>query len=201
MTLLKRRGALAALVALVAATLAACSAEQKPAFKGIDITGAEYARQLALPDASGKPRTLDDFKGKVVVVFFGFTQCPDVCPTTLAEIAEIKQKLGADGAKVQAVFVTVDPERDTPEIVGAYVAAFGTDFIALRGTLEQTTAAAKEFKVFFAKVPGKTAGSYTLDHTAGSFVFDPKGKVRLFVRQGGGVDAMAGDIKLLLGGA
>ena len=201
MTILHRRTVVAALAASVAAALVACSAEQKPAFKGIDITGAEYARQLALPDASGKPRTLDDFKGKVVVVFFGFTQCPDVCPTTLAEIAEIKQKLGADGAKVQAVFVTVDPERDTPEIVGAYVAAFGTDFIALRGTLEQTQAAAKEFKVFFAKVPGKTAGSYTLDHTAGSFVFDPKGRVRLFVRQGGGVEAMAGDIKLLLAGA
>ena len=190
-----------AVVALAAAALAACSAEQKPAFKGIDITGAEYARQLNLPDASGKPRSLADFKGKVVIVFFGFTQCPDVCPTTLAEIAEIKQKLGADGDKVQAVFVTVDPERDTPEIVAAYVAAFGRDFVALRGTLEQTQAVAKEFKVFFAKVPGKSAGSYTMDHTAGSFVFDPKGKVRLFVRQGGGVEAMAGDVKLLLAGA
>jgi len=198
MTHLSRRTAIAA---LAAAGLAACSAAQKPAFKGIDITGAEYARHLDLPDASGKLRSLADFKGSVVVVFFGFTQCPDVCPTTLAEIAEIKQKLGADGAKVQAVFVTVDPERDTPEIVGAYVAAFGRDFVALRGTLEQTQAAAKEFKVFFAKVPGKTAGSYTMDHTAGSFVFDPKGKVRLFVRQGGGVEAMAGDVKLLLGGA
>ncbi len=190
-----------AIAALVVVGLGACSAEQKPAFKGIDITGAEYARQLALPDASGKPRSLADFKGKVVVVFFGFTQCPDVCPTTLAEIAEIKGKLGADGDKVQAVFVTVDPERDTPEIVGAYVAAFGRDFVALRGTVEQTQAAAKEFKVFFAKVPGKTAGSYTMDHTAGSFLFDPMGKVRLFVRQGGGVEAMAGDIKLLLAGA
>ncbi len=195
---LNRRTAIAA---LAAAALAACSAEQKPAFKGIDITGAEYARQLNLPDATGKPRTLADFKGKVVIVFFGFTQCPDVCPTTLAEIAEIKQKLGADGDKVQAVFVTVDPERDTPEIVAAYVAAFGRDFVALRGTLEQTQAVAKEFKVFFAKVPGKSAGSYTMDHTAGSFVFDPKGKVRLFVRQGGGVEAMAGDVKLLLAGA
>jgi protein SCO1 len=198
MTHVNRRSAIAA---LAAAGLGACSAEQKPAFKGIDITGAEYARQLNLPDASGKPRTLADFKGKVVIVFFGFTQCPDVCPTTLAEIAEIKQKLGADGDKVQAVFVTVDPERDTPEIVGAYVAAFGRDFVALRGTLEQTQATAKEFKVFFAKVPGKSSGSYTLDHTAGSFVFDPKGKVRLFVRQGGGVEAMAGDVKLLLAGA
>ena len=195
---LNRRTAIAA---LAAAALAACSGEQKPAFKGIDITGAEYARQLNLPDATGKPRSLADFKGKVVIVFFGFTQCPDVCPTTLAEIAEIKQKLGADGDKVQAVFVTVDPERDTPEIVAAYVAAFGRDFVALRGTLEQTQAVAKEFKVFFAKVPGKSAGSYTMDHTAGSFVFDPKGKVRLFVRQGGGVEAMAGDVKLLLAGA
>ena len=189
-----------AIAALVSAALAACSTE-KPAFKGIDITGAQYARQLDLPDASGKARTLADFKGKVTVVFFGFTQCPDVCPTALAEVAEVKQKLGADGDKVQSVFVTVDPERDTPAVVGAYVAAFGRDFVALRGSLEQTQAAAKEFKVFFAKVPGKTAGSYTMDHTAGSFVFDPQGRVRLFVRNGGGADAMGHDVKLLLAGA
>jgi protein SCO1/2 len=195
MKTLNRRIALCAL-----ALLAACSAD-KPAFKGIDITGAEYARQLALPDASGKQRTLADFKGKVTVVFFGFTQCPDVCPTALAEIAEVKQKLGVDGDRVQSVFVTVDPERDTPAVVGAYVAAFGPDFIALRGSLEQTQAAAKEFKVFFAKVPGKTEGSYTMDHTAGSFVFDPAGRVRLFVRNGAGVEAMVSDIKLLLAGA
>jgi len=182
------------------AVLAACSAE-KPAFKAIDITGATYARELALTDASGKPRTLADFKGQVVVVFFGYTQCPDVCPTTLAEIAEVKQKLGADGAKVQPVLVTVDPERDTPEVLAAYVKNFGPDFVALRGTLEQTQAAARQFKVFFAKVPGKTEGAYTMDHTAGSFVFDPQGRVRLFVRQGGGAEAMAGDIKLLLAGA
>ncbi len=189
-----------AIAALVSAALAACSTE-KPAFKGIDITGAQYARQLDLPDASGKPRTLADFKGKVTVVFFGFTQCPDVCQTALAEVAEVKQKLGADGDKVQSVFVTVDPERDTPAVVGAYVAAFGRDFVALRGSLEQTQAAAKEFKVFFAKVPGKTAGSYTMDHTAGSFVFDPQGRVRIFVRNGGGAEALASDIKLLLAGA
>ena len=186
-----------AIAALVSAALAACSTE-KPAFKGIDITGAQYARQLDLPDASGKARTLADFKGKVTVVFFGFTQCPDVCPTALAEVAEVKQKLGADGDKVQSVFVTVDPERDTAAVVGAYVAAFGRDFVALRGSLEQTQAAAKEFKVFFAKVPGKSAGSYTMDHTAGSFIFDPQGRVRLFVRNGGGADAMGHDVKLLL---
>ena len=196
---LNRRTAVAAVTALMFAGLAACSGE-KPAFKGIDITGAEYARRLDLPDTGGKPRTLADFKGKVVVVFFGYAQCPDVCPTTLAEIAEVKQKLGPDGDKVQALLVTVDPERDTPEVLAAYVAHFGRDFVALRGTPEQTTAAAKEFKVFFAKVPGKSAASYTMDHTAGSFIFDPQGRVRLFVRQGGGAEAMAQDVKLLLAG-
>jgi len=200
MTAFNRLNRRLALTALLAAALAACSAE-KPAFKGIDITGAEYARQLALTDATGKPRTLADFKGKVVVVFFGYTQCPDVCPTTLAEIAEVKSKLGADGDKVQAVLVTVDPERDTPEVLAAYVKNFGSDFVALRGTPEQTTAAAKEFKVFFAKVAGKTEGSYTMDHTAGSFVFDAQGRVRLFIRQGGGAEAMASDVRLLLAGA
>ena len=196
-----RRAVLCALAA--SALLAACNpgAPSKPDFKAIDITGAEYARTLALPDASGKPRSLADFKGKVTLVFFGYTQCPDVCPTTLAEIAEVKKLLGADGDKVQAVFVSVDPERDTPEALTAYMANFGRDFVALRGTLEQTQAAAKEFKVFFAKSPGKTEGSYTMDHTAGTFVFDAQGRVRLFVRNGGGAEALASDVKLLLGGA
>ena len=198
MTQLNRRLALCAL-----AWLAACSPDKPSpaAFKAIDITGAEYARELALPDASGKPRTLADFKGKVTIVFFGFTQCPEVCPTALAEIAAVKQKLGADGAKVQAVFVTVDPERDTPEVLAAYVKNFGSDFVALRGSLEETKAAAKQFKVFFAKAPGKTEGAYTMDHSAGSFVFDPQGRIRLFIRHDGGAEAMAGDVKLLLGGA
>ena len=170
-------------------------------FKNIDITGAEYARKLDLPDQNGKLTSLADFKGKVVVVFFGYTQCPDVCPTTLAEIAEVKSKLGVDRDKLQTVFVSVDPERDTPEILAAYMANFGRDVVALRGSLEQTRAAAKEFKVFFAKVPGKSEGSYTMDHTAGSYVFDPQGRIRLFVRHGGGVEAMASDIKQLLAGA
>ena len=189
-----------ALLGLCVAGLAACSAE-KVAFKGIDITGAEYARQLSLSDTSGKPRVLNEFKGKVVVVFFGYTQCPDVCPITLAEIAEVRSKLGADGDKVQPILVTVDPERDTPEILSAYAASFGRDVVALRGTLEQTRAAAKEFKVFFAKVPGKTEGSYTMDHTAGSYVFDTQGRIRLFIRHGGGVEAMASDLKRLIAGA
>jgi protein SCO1 len=187
---------------LTAVALAACSAEKpKPAFKNIDITGAAYAKALSLPDVDGKTRTLADFNGKVVIVFFGFAQCPDVCPTTMAEIAEVRQKLGAVGAKVQPVFITVDPERDTAPVLKEYVRAFGGDVIALRGTLEQTQSAARDFKVFFAKVPGKTEGSYTIDHTAGSFVFDPKGQVRLFVRYGGGADALASDLTLLLSGA
>jgi protein SCO1 len=190
------------LVLLSAAVLAACSAEKpRPAFKNIDITGAEYAKALTLPDADGKPRTLSEFQGKVVIVFFGFAQCPDVCPTTLAEIADVRSKLGADGAKVQPVFVTVDPERDTPAVLKEYVKPFGGDVVALRGTLEETQAAARSFKVFFAKSPGKTEGSYSIDHTAGSFVFDTKGQVRLFVRYGGGVESWLDDLKLLLSGA
>ena len=186
----------------VSMVLAACSAEKpKAAFKSIDITGAEYARRLDLPDAAGTPRTLADFKGKVVIVFFGYAQCPDVCPATLAEIAEVRTKLGADGAKVQPVFVTVDPERDTATVAAAYVASFGPDVVALRGSLEQTKAAAKEFKVFFAKVPGRTPDSYTIDHTAGAYVFDATGKVRLFSRYGSGAEALAHDVKLLLAGA
>ena len=179
--------------------LAGCDKVVGPgAFKGIDITGADYAKTLDLTDADGRRRTLADFKGKVTLVFFGFTQCPDVCPTTMAELAEVKRSLGPDGARVQGIFVTVDPARDTAELLKAYAANFGPDIIGLRGTPEQTTAAAKEFKVFFNKVPGKTDTSYTVDHTAGSYIFDAKGKLRLFTRYGSGAQALADDLKILL---
>lgn len=186
-----------------AAALAGCErlglgGKAKPTFQGVDITGADYARQLALPDTDGRLRTLGDFKGKVTVVFFGYTQCPDVCPTTLAELAEVKRALGADGQRLQGVFVTLDPERDTPQVLKAYLQHFDPGFVALRGTPEQTAATAKEFKIFFTKVPGKAEGSYTLDHTAGAFIFDPEGRVRLFTRYGAGAKAMAGDIQQLL---
>ena len=167
-------------------------------FKGVDITGAEYGRQLALPDQDGKPRTLADFKGKVTVIFFGYTQCPDVCPTTMAELAQIKKALGADGDRLQGVFVTIDPERDTPELLKAYITNFDPSFVALRGSAEQTAAAAKEFKVFYAKVPGRAPGSYSMDHTAGSYVIDSAGRLRLFVRYGAGTDALVADLKTLL---
>jgi len=185
------------------AALAACDIKPSPTaaapFNGVDITGAEYARNLSLTDHTGQPRTLADFKGKVVVVFFGYTQCPDVCPTTMAELAEVKRALGPEGARVQGVFITVDPERDTPEVLKAYVTGFDPSFVALRGTPEQTFATAKEFKVFYAKAPSKGAGGgYTMDHTAGAFVIDPSGRVRLFTRYGSGAQALAQDLKRLL---
>jgi protein SCO1 len=184
------------------AALAGCDgATSKPQFKAVDITGADYAKGFDLPDANGQRRTLADFKGRVVVVFFGFTHCPDVCPTTLLELAAVKKQLGADGDKVQGVFITVDPERDTPALLKAYVDNFGSGFVALRGTPDETKALAKSFKVFYAKVPGKTADSYTMDHTAASYVFDTQGRVRLFTRYGTGADALAADLKLLLNGA
>lgn len=180
--------------------LAACDPASKPVepFKGIDITGADYARDFALSDVAGRPRTLADFKGKATVVFFGYTQCPDVCPTTMAELAAVKKQLGADGDKLQAVFITVDPERDTPEILKAYMSSFDPSFVALRSTPEQTQAVAKSFKAFFRKVPGKTADSYTMDHTAGAYVYDPQGRLRLFVRYGQPVEAWVADLKQLL---
>ena len=195
--------AAAALFTAVLSGLTACDgrapgAAARPSFKGVDITGAEYARTLSLTDADGQPRTLADYKGKVVLVFFGYTQCPDVCPTTMAELAEVKRQLGADGARVQGLFVTVDPERDSAALLKAYMANFGPDIVGLRGTPDEIKAAAKEFKVYFSKVPGKTATSYTVDHTAGSYVFDAKGRVRLFTRYGSGAQALIDDLKILL---
>jgi len=183
------------LLLIAALTVAGC---RKPAFQAVDVSGAGYGQSLALPDADGRTRTLAEFKGKVTVVFFGFTHCPDVCPSTLAEIAEVKRSLGADGQRVQGVFVTVDPERDTPAVLKSYVSQFDPSFVALRGTPEQTKEVAKDFKVYYAKVPGKTEGSYTVDHTAGSYVFDTQGRLRLFTRYGSGPQALAADLKLLL---
>ena len=175
----------------------------KPGFKAIDITGADYGKNLSLPDHNGQVRTLADFKGKVTVVFFGFTQCPDVCPTTMHELAQVKQALGAEGEKIQGVFITVDPERDTPERLKAYMQGFDPSFLALRGTPEQTAAAAKDFRVYFAKVPGKTPDSYTMDHTAGSYIFDASGQLRLFTRYGerDSVENLTSDLRVLLASA
>lgn len=196
---LRRFGVLAAV--FVSLGLAACDrigGASAPQFKNTDLTGLEYARGFTLPDHTGRLRTLEDFRGKAVVVFFGFTHCPDVCPSTMVEMAQVMQQLGPDAERVQVLFVTVDPERDTPQILAEYVPAFHPSFIGLSGTPEQTEQTVKEFKAFYQKVPGKQPGSYTVDHTAGSYVFDPQGRVRLFIRHGQGADPIAHDLKLLL---
>lgn len=184
---------------LVAATLAACSESPKPpAFKTTDISGADFGKGFELTDSAGKRTTLDDFKGKVVVLFFGFTRCPDVCPGTLAELALVKKQLGADGDRMQVVFVTLDPERDRPEILREYVPAFDPTFVGLYGDPAAIARTAKEFKVYYRKVPGSAPDTYTLDHTAAAFVFDPRGRLRLFASYGQGPEALAHDIRLLL---
>ncbi|WP_414691771.1 SCO family protein [Noviherbaspirillum sp.] len=167
-------------------------------FKNTDVTGLDYAKGFSIKDHNGQLRTLESFKGKAVVVFFGYTQCPDVCPTTMSEMANVMQQLGPLADRVQVLFVTVDPERDTPELLSKYVPAFDSRFLGLVGDKAETEKIAKDFKVFFQKVPGKEAGSYTMDHTAGSYVFDPEGRIRLFVRHGQGAEPIAHDLKLLL---
>lgn len=178
--------------------LAACSDKPKQVFNNTDLTGLGYAKGFSLHDHNGKLRTLADFKGKAVVVFFGFTQCPDVCPTTMMEMSNVMKALGPDADRVQVLFVTVDPERDTAALLAQYVPAFDPRFLGLRGDLAETEKVAKEFKVFYQKVPGKTPGSYTVDHTAGSYVFDPQGRIRLFIRHGQGIDPIVQDLKTLL---
>jgi protein SCO1/2 len=186
-----------AALSLTSAWLAGCTPD-KPQFKSIDLTGADYAQGFSLLDHNGQLRTVKDFAGKVVVVFFGFTQCPDVCPTSMAELAEVKRMLGTDGDKLQAIFITVDPERDTPELLKAYMGNFDPGFVALRPTPEQLPQVAKDFKIYYKKVDGKTKGSYTLDHSAGSYVYDPQGRIRLYNRYGSGAEALASDIRLLI---
>jgi len=178
--------------------LSACS-DSKPQFAAIDVTGADYAKDFQLTDHNGQLRSLQDFRGKIVVLFFGYTQCPDVCPTSMTELAEVKKLLGADGEKLQGLFVTVDPARDTPELLKAYMANFDPTFLALyAASPEKLAALAKDYKVYYKKVEGKTPTSYTMDHSAGSYIYDTEGRLRLYTRYGSGAPAMASDIKLLL---
>lgn len=186
-------------LALVAAVLSLTACGDKPvSFKNTDVTGLAYAKDFAMTDHSGKLRSLADFKGKAVVVFFGYTQCPDVCPTTMTEMATVMQQLGPLSDKVQVLFVTLDPDRDTPALLSQYVPAFDKRFLGLVGDNAATEKIAKEFKVFYQKVPGKTPGSYTVDHSAGSYIFDPQGRLRLFVRYGQGAEPITHDLKILL---
>jgi protein SCO1/2 len=183
--------------------LTACEKSQSPKvpFANTDITGLDYAKGFALTDHNGKPRTLADFKGKVVVVFFGYNQCPDVCPTTLSELAGIKKALGSEAERLQVIFITLDPQRDTPELMAGFVPAFDSSFLGLWGEQAVIDKVAKDFKVFAQKVPSKDSKSYTIDHTAGSYVFDDQGRIRLFVRHGQGGDGLQKDLQRLLAGS
>lgn len=182
---------------LLAALLAACSPEA-PKFRSTDITGADFGKELALTGHDGKPRSLADFRGKVVVLFFGYTHCPDVCPTTLADMAAVMKQLGSDAARVQVLFVTLDPERDTPAVLANYAPAFDAGFLGLYGDAAATQRAAKEFKIFYEKRPGGAPGSYTLDHSGQSYVFDTQGRLRLFVRHDRIAQDLAEDLRALL---
>ncbi len=195
---LSRRRALVALGAATLAPWALTGCDQTPPFVGIDITGADYATGFDLLDHNGQRRTLKDFEGKVVVVFFGFTQCPDVCPTSLGEMAQAKALLGEQGERLQGLFISVDPERDTPEIMREYMANFDPGFLALHAPLDQLPDVAKSFKIYYKKVDGQTATSYTMDHSAGSYVYDTRGRIRLYHRYGSGAEALASDVKRLL---
>ena len=185
------------LLAGAAGLISACS-DKKQSFAAIDVTGADYARDFSLTDHNGQTRTIRDFSGKVVVLFFGYTQCPDVCPTSMAELAEVKKMLGKDGDRLQGLFVMVDPQRDTPEVLKAYMTNFDPSFLALYTTPDKLVALAKDYKVYFKKVDGQTPTSYTMDHSAGSYIYDTQGKLRLYTRYGTGTAPLLADIKLLL---
>ena len=196
---MKTRRFVLTLAALGALALSGCERAAPPHhFNAIDQTGATYAQGFDLPDFDGKPRTLADFRGKVAVVFFGYTQCPDACPTTMAELSGVLKTLGPDASRVQVVFITVDPSRDTPALLKNYVTNFRPDFLALRGDAAQTQKVVKDFKVVVEKVPGKTADSYTIDHTAGTYIFDPQGRIRLFASQSLDPALLTADIQALL---
>lgn len=180
--------------------LSACGEPSEARFSLVDVTGADYNADFRLTDHTGQPRSLADFRGKVVTVFFGFTQCPDVCPTALSTMAQTMKLLGEDAQRVQVLFITVDPERDTRELLSQYVPAFHPSFVGLYGNADETAAVAKNFRVFYRKNPGSTPDTYTMDHTAGTYVFDPEGRLRLYARHGETPEVLAGDIRKLLAG-
>ena len=187
------------IVAALAVFIAGCNRAgdaAAPGFRGIDLTGAPYGRNFRLTDADGRERTLGDYKDKAVLMYFGFVQCPDVCPTALIRAAKVKQMLGADGDKLQVIFITVDPERDTPEVIKAYTAAFDPSFSGLYGDAKRTRETADEFKVYYKQVPA--GSSYTMDHSAGSYLYDPQGRLRVYQRYGSGAEALAADVRTLL---
>jgi len=187
------------LVGLSIASLYSCQQpEAAQPFKSTDVSGIDSGKDFRLTDHLGKLRTLSDFKGKIVVLFFGYTHCPEACPNTLVELARVMKQLGPDADKVQVLFITLDPERDTQALLAQFVPSFNPKFIGLYGTPAQIAETAKEYRLFYSKGPGKSPGNYTLDHSVGTYIYDQSGRLRLHAAYGQGVDALVHDIKLLL---
>jgi len=192
------KASITALLAVLVLAVAGCGGKpETPSFKLTDVTGASFGKTLELSDHNGRRRTLADFRGKVVTLFFGFTHCPDVCPTTLVEMASVMKELGDDAGRVQVLFVSVDPERDTADVLKRYVPAFHPSFLGLTGSAEEIAATAKEFKIFYQKQK-LASGGYTMDHSAGTYIIDTEGRLRLFAQYGVGAPALLHDIRLLL---
>lgn len=183
-------------LALLCTLLAACS-PAPVAFRNTDLTGATFGRGFELTDHRGQQRSLADFRGKVVVIFFGYTSCPDICPTTLARLAEVMKALGQAAGAVQVLFVTLDPERDSAERLSAFVPWFDPSFLGLRGDQAQIKVVADEFRVFSARKEVGSELGYVLDHSSGAYVFDPVGRLRLYVKDKASVDDIVADIRLL----
>lgn len=196
MSFFSRAAAVLASVVLIVG----CGGEGAPTFRNTDITGADYASGFDLTDHTGQRRTLEDYRGKVVTVFFGFTQCPDVCPASLAIMSDVMRLLGEDADRVQVLFITVDPERDTAELLAHYVPSFDPRFVGLYGTLQETEAVAKDFRIFYAKSGDTSGPNYSIDHSAGTYIFDPEGRLRLYARHAEAAENVAADISLLLAG-
>ena len=189
------------LILVIVLVLAACGVRAPAPWRSTDISGADFGHELVgLKDQHGKPTTLGDFRGRAVLLFFGYTACPDVCPATLARYAAVMKALGGEADRVQVLFVTLDPERDTPDKLAAYVSWFDPRFIGLYGDIAATEAAAREFKIYFARSKSSAGMGYTIDHSAGAYAFDPAGRIRLYIRDDAPVEAIAGDLKRLLAG-
>lgn len=197
MSLLQRLSAALVVIAALLSLTACTEQPETPRFKLTDVTGASFGKDFALTDHNGQRRTLADFKGKVVTLFFGFTHCPDVCPTTLGEMAVVMKELGRDADRLQVLFVTVDPERDTAEVLKRYVPAFHPSFLGLTGSADDIARTTREFKIFYQKQPLPNGG-YSMDHSAGTYILDGEGRLRLFAQYGIGAPAMLNDIRQLL---
>lgn len=191
------------LSAVLLSSLLGCDRPQPPAspavvFKATDITGAPWGQDFRLTDHNGQTRALADFRGKLVAIFFGYTHCPDVCPTTLSDFALAMREMGEDGKRVQVLFVTVDPERDTPELLARYVPSFNTGFLGLYTDPDSLAALAKDFKVVYQKNTTSGSKNYLIDHSAGTYVYDTAGRLRLLIPYGAGPRDIAQDLKTLL---